>query len=77
MACKKSFAIGECYSYLSGEETLETRKSVSKRLYGMNAYRNNFEKSHNLKSLILFVEMDVSLVGAPDFKPVCTALTLL
>ena len=36
----------------------------------------DFEKTLNCKSLLLFTEMDASLVGAPDFKPECTALTL-
>ena len=34
------------------------------------------EKLQTPKSLLLFTEMDASLVGAPDFKPECTALTL-
>ena len=41
-----------------------------------NADKMDFEKTLNCKSLLLFTEMDASLVGAPDFKPECTALTL-
>ena len=41
-----------------------------------NAYKMDFEKSINCKLLKLFKEMDASLVGAPDFKPACAALTL-
>ena len=41
-----------------------------------NAYEMDFKKSQTPKSLLLFKEMDASLVGAPDFKPECTALTL-
>ena len=41
-----------------------------------NAYEIDFEKTQTPKSLLLFTEMDASLVGAPDFKPECTALTL-
>ena len=73
----------ERYAHLSDEETIETGESVSKRLYGyvvLNADKNadkmDFEKPLNCKSLLLFTEMDASLVGAPDFKPECTALTL-
>ena len=41
-----------------------------------NAYKMDFENTLNCKSLKLFTEMDASLVGAPDFKPACAALTL-
>ena len=41
-----------------------------------NAYEMDFKKLQTPKSLLLFTEMDASLVGAPDFKPECTALTL-
>ena len=41
-----------------------------------NADKMDFEKTLNCKSLLLFTEMDASLVGAPDFKPVRAALTL-
>ena len=34
------------------------------------------EKLQTPKSQLLYAEMDASLVGAPDFKPECTALTL-
>ena len=35
-----------------------------------------FENTHPPKSLLLFTEMDASLVGAPDFKPARVALKL-
>ena len=77
---EQSSASIERYAHVSGEETIETGESVSKRLYGQNADKNadkiNFEKLQTPKSLLLFTEMDASLVGAPDFKPECTALTL-
>ena len=41
-----------------------------------NAYKMDFENTLKSKSLKLFTEMDASLVGAPDFKPACAALTL-
>ena len=41
-----------------------------------NADKMDFEKTLNCKSLLLLMEMDASLVGAPDFKPECTALIL-
>ena len=41
-----------------------------------NADKMDFEKTLNCKSLLLFTEMDASLVGAPDFKPARAALTL-
>jgi hypothetical protein len=41
-----------------------------------NADKMDFEKTQNCKSLLLFTEMDASLVGAPDFKPARAALTL-
>ena len=41
-----------------------------------NADKMDFENTLNCKSLLLFTEMDASLVGAPDFKPVRAALTL-
>ena len=41
------------------------RKSVDKSVDKMD-----FEKTQNRKSLLLFTEMDASLVGAPDFKSV-------
>ena len=41
-----------------------------------NAYKMDFENTLNCKSLKLNTEMDASLVGAPDFKPACAALTL-
>ena len=41
-----------------------------------NADKLDFEKIQTPKLLLLFTEMDASLVGAPDFKPECTALTL-
>ena len=41
-----------------------------------NADKMDFEKTLNCKPLKLFTEMDASLVGAPDFKPACAALTL-
>ena len=79
----KSCVSTERYAHLSDEETIETVESVSKRLYGYvvlnadkNAAKMDFEKTLNCKSLLLFAEMDASLVGAPDFKPECTALTL-
>ena len=34
----------------------------------------DFEKTQTPKLLLLFMEMDASLVGAPDFKPACVAL---
>ena len=43
---------------------------------GKNTGKMDFEKTQTTKSLLLFMEMDASLVGAPDFKPECTALTL-
>ena len=42
----------------------------------MNVDEINFKKTQTRKSLLLFKEMDASLVGAPDFKPACAALTL-
>ena len=41
-----------------------------------NADKMDFENTLNCKSLLLFTEMDASLVGAPDFKPERAALTL-
>ena len=41
-----------------------------------NADKMDLEKTLNCKSLLLFTEMDASLVGAPDFKPARAALTL-
>ena len=41
-----------------------------------NADKMDFENTLNCKSLLLFTEMDASLVGAPDFKPARAALTL-
>ena len=41
-----------------------------------HAGKMDFEKTQTPKSLLLFTEMDAALVGAPDFKPECTALTL-
>ena len=41
-----------------------------------NADKMDFEKTLNCKSLLLFTEMDASLVGAPDFKPARATLTL-
>ena len=41
-----------------------------------NADKMDLEKTLNCKSLLLFTEMDASLVGAPDFKPARAALKL-
>ena len=35
-----------------------------------NAYKMDFENTTSCKLLLLFTEMDASLVGAPDFKSV-------
>ncbi len=44
----------------------------------MNGVKNgeklDFKKTQTPKLLLLFTEMDASLVGAPDFKPACVAL---
>ena len=70
-------------SHLSAEETLELgsqflRDCMDKLILNAykNAYKMDFENTLNCKSLKLFTEMDASLVGAPDFKPACAALTL-
>ena len=41
-----------------------------------NADKLDFEKIQTPKLLLLFTEMDAALVGAPDFKPACVALTV-
>ena len=41
-----------------------------------NADKLRHEKLQTRKSLLLFTEMDASLVGAPDFKPARAALIL-
>ena len=41
-----------------------------------NADKINFKKTQTSKSLLLFMEMYASLVGAPDFKPARAALIL-
>ena len=43
---------------------------------GKFAYKMKHGKSQTRKSLLLFTEMDASLVGAPVFKTVCVALIL-
>ena len=39
-----------------------------------NVDKMDFEKTQTPKLLLLFTEMDASLVGAPDFKPARVAL---
>ena len=60
--------------------TVELLSDVCTDKLIMNAYENAYEiffkKQPTPKSLLLFTEMDASLVGAPDFKPECMALTL-
>jgi len=42
----------------------------------LNADKINFKKSQTSKSLLLFTEMDGTLVVPPDFKPARAALIL-
>ena len=68
---KNSQCLKSAMHTVSSEETLKAGKIVSSKYYDKSV-----EKLQTPKSLLLFTEMDASLVGAPDFKPECTALTL-